>query len=42
MPREYVKEIRGDSRQEAIDLYNHIDPRDLRDAYLAAIPRLGV
>jgi integrase/recombinase XerD len=42
MSREYVKELRGDSRHEAIDLYNHIDPRDLRDAYLAAIPRLGL
>ena len=42
MPREYVKELRGDSRHEAIDIYHHIDPHDLRDAYLAAIPRLGL
>lgn len=42
MRREYVKELRGDSRHEAIDIYHHIDPKDLRDAYLAAIPRLGI
>jgi len=42
MPREYVKELRGDSRNEAIDLYNHIDREELRRAYLAAVPKLGV
>ncbi len=42
MSREYVKELRGDSRHEAIDIYNHIDPKEFRDAYLAAIPRLGL
>lgn len=42
MQREYIKELRGDSRHEAIDIYHHIDPRDLRDAYLSAIPRLRI
>ncbi len=42
MKREYIKELRGDARHEAIDIYHHIDPRDLREAYLAAIPRLGI
>ncbi|MDP7007848.1 MAG: tyrosine-type recombinase/integrase [Candidatus Poseidoniia archaeon] len=42
MPREYVKELRGDSRHEAVDIYHHIDPRDLREAYLAAVPQLGL
>ena len=42
MKREYIKELRGDARHEAIDIYHHIDSRDLREAYLAAIPRLGI
>jgi len=42
MPREYVKELRGDRRGEAIDIYHHIDKQELRKAYLAYIPKLGV
>jgi len=42
MPREYVKELRGDKRGEAIDIYHHIDKKELRRAYLACIPKLGV
>lgn len=42
MPREYVKELRGDARKEAIDIYNHIDKDDLRKSYLAHIPQLGI
>jgi len=42
MPREYVKELRGDRRSEAIDIYHHIDKQELRKAYLAYIPKLGV
>jgi integrase/recombinase XerD len=42
MPREYVKELRGDKRREAIDIYHHIDKQELRRAYLAYIPKLGV
>jgi integrase/recombinase XerD len=42
MPREYVKELRGDRRKEAIDIYHHIDQEDLRRKYLAAIPVLGI
>jgi integrase/recombinase XerD len=42
MPREYVKELRGDSRREAIDIYNHIDREELRKAYLACVPKLRV
>jgi len=41
MPREYVKELRGDRRGEAIDIYHHIDRQELRRAYLAYIPKLG-
>jgi integrase/recombinase XerD len=42
MSREFIKELRGDSRGEAIDIYDHIDFNELRKAYLAAIPRLGI
>lgn len=42
MPREYVKELRGDRRAEAIDIYHHIDKDELRRAYLAYIPKLGI
>jgi integrase/recombinase XerD len=42
MPREYIKELRGDSRREAIDIYNHIDREELRKSYLACVPKLRV
>jgi len=42
LSREFIKELRGDSRGEAIDIYDHIDHDELRQAYLAAIPRLGI
>ena len=42
MKREYVKELRGDAPTEAIDIYHHIDPKELKDAYLACIPQLGI
>jgi len=42
LSREFIKELRGDSRGEAIDIYDHIDKNELRKAYLAAIPRLGI
>jgi integrase/recombinase XerD len=42
MPRDFVKELRGDVRHEAIDIYNHIDKKELKDSYLAHIPQLGV
>lgn len=42
MPRDFVKELRGDIRHEAIDIYNHIDKRELRESYLAHIPQLGI
>jgi integrase/recombinase XerD len=42
MPRDFVKELRGDVRHEAIDIYNHIDRKELRDSYLAHIPQLGI
>jgi len=42
MSRDFVKELRGDVRGEAIDIYNHIDKKELRESYLAHIPQLGV
>jgi len=40
MQREHIQELRGDARPDAIDIYYHIDPEDLRLAYLAFIPKL--
>jgi integrase/recombinase XerD len=42
MPREFIQELRGDKRKEAIDIYDHIDMEDIRRSYLASIPLLGV
>jgi len=42
MPRDFVKELRGDTRGEAIDIYNHIDKKELKESYLAHIPQLGI
>jgi integrase/recombinase XerD len=42
MPREYIKELRGDARNETMDIYYHIDREDLRRSYLAHIPGLGL
>jgi integrase/recombinase XerD len=42
MSRDFVKELRGDTRSEAIDIYNHIDKKELRESYLAHIPQLGI
>lgn len=42
MPREYIKELRGDARTEAMDIYHHIDREELKKSYQAHIPQLGV
>jgi len=42
MPRDYIKWLRGDAMNEAIDIYNHIDLEDVKRSYLAHIPMLGV
>lgn len=42
MSREFIQELRGDVRKEAIDLYDHIDKKGLRESYLAHIPKLGI
>jgi integrase/recombinase XerD len=42
MDREFIKALRGDRRREAIDIYDRIDREELRRAYLAFIPQLGL
>jgi len=42
MPREFIQELRGDRRREAIDIYDHIGRAELRKAYLACVPQLGI
>jgi len=42
MPREFIQELRGDVRKEAIDIYDHIDKKELRESYLAHVPQLGI
>lgn len=42
MPKDFVKEIRGDKRGEVIDIYNHISLEDLQQSYLACMPRFNV
>jgi len=42
MRREYVQWLRGDAIKEAVDIYFHVDPEDVRRAYLAAVPQLGI
>jgi hypothetical protein len=36
-----IKELRGGSRKEAFDLYNHIDLKELKEAYPACIHGRG-
>lgn len=42
MPREFIKELRGDKQRDSMDIYNHIDREELRKSYLACIPQLGI
>ncbi len=40
MPREFIQELRGDRRRDAIDIYDHIDLSELHIAYERYIPKL--
>jgi integrase/recombinase XerD len=42
MSREFIQKLRGDVSRESIDIYDHIDPKELRESYLAHIPQLGL
>jgi hypothetical protein len=41
MSKEFIQELGGDVRKEAIDIYDYIDKKELRESYLAKIPQLG-
>lgn len=41
MSREFIQELRGDSRDGAIDIYDHITPDELKAGYLKHIPQLA-
>jgi hypothetical protein len=34
--------LRSDTIKKAVDIYFHVDPKDVQEAYLAAIPQLGI
>jgi integrase/recombinase XerD len=42
MPRDFIKELRGDKRRDDMDVYYHIDKEELRKSYLSCIPQLGI
>lgn len=42
MKREYIQWLRGDAIRDAIDIYYHIKPSNVRESYLAHIPQLGI
>lgn len=42
MLREYIQELRGDAKKEAIDIYVHISPEDLKEAYLKHVYQFNV
>ncbi|WP_292381517.1 tyrosine-type recombinase/integrase [Methanosarcina sp. UBA289] len=41
-PRSIIQELRGDSRKEAIDIYDHITQTELKESYLRYIPQLNI
>jgi len=41
-PRSIIQELRGDSRKEAIDIYDHITQAELKESYLRYIPKLNI
>lgn len=41
-PRSIIQELRGDSRKEAIDIYDHITQVELKESYLKYIPNLNI
>jgi hypothetical protein len=42
MKREFVQWLRGDAIKGSVDIYFHIDPRDVQEGNLASIPQLGI
>jgi integrase/recombinase XerD len=41
-PRAAIQELRGDSRKEAIDIYDHWTMEELQETYLKYIPKLRI
>jgi integrase/recombinase XerD len=41
-PRSIIQELRGDSRKEAIDIYDHITQAELKENYLKYVPHLSI
>lgn len=41
-PRSILQELRGDSRKEAIDIYDHITQNELKEAYFQHVPQLNL
>lgn len=41
MSKDFIKELRGDTRGEAIDIYDQIGADELKTAYMKHIPQLG-
>ncbi|HWG89365.1 MAG TPA: tyrosine-type recombinase/integrase [Candidatus Thermoplasmatota archaeon] len=42
MTREHIGWLRGDAPRGTMDIYLHIDPAEVRESYLARIPKLGL
>ena len=42
MKRELIKELRGETRRDAMDIYDHVDITGIRARAFAAIPQLGL
>jgi integrase/recombinase XerD len=42
MDMEFINALRGDKRRDAVAVYDRMDKEELRQAYLAYIPQLGV
>lgn len=42
MSRPFIQMLRGDSMDEAIDFYDHVEIDELKEAYMKYIPKLGV
>lgn len=42
MAREHIAWLRGDAPHDAMDVYMHVDRKEVRDSYRACIPQLGL
>ena len=42
MLREYIMWLRGDAKADAFDIYNHIQPEDVKEAYRLYSTPLGI